>query len=127
MLHRTGPGGVTLTLRGRGVLVPYWAVADPLAAVVGAMTFARPRDWHFSLRNLLVATTVLALSLGLLAWVLKQRFSSGITRKKAVKNLLGSGVGWQLRLRKMGRRQAAQAGRFASTWKVSPRRSTVGH
>jgi hypothetical protein len=62
---------MTLPQPGACVTLPYWAMTDPLAAVVRAMTFARPQQWHFSLCTLLIATTVFAATLGLAVWLSK--------------------------------------------------------
>ncbi len=49
------------------IIVPYWCLIFISAIVAGlAVT---PLHWHFSLRTLLLATTILALALGTFAWL----------------------------------------------------------
>jgi hypothetical protein len=67
-LQRLATRGLTRQLPGAGVLIPYWSVVTPLAAAVCALCFQRPRHWHFSLRTLLIATTLIAVLLGLIVW-----------------------------------------------------------
>jgi hypothetical protein len=70
-LHRAANRGIARTLPGAGVLVPYWSVVTPVAAVVGVLCFKRPQHWHFSLRAMLIATTLVAVVLGLGMWLAK--------------------------------------------------------
>ena len=47
------------------IVIPYWLLAISCACVAPAAW----RDWRFSLRTLLIATTLVALLLGLFAWM----------------------------------------------------------
>jgi hypothetical protein len=49
------------TVRGTGVAVPVWALIPPMAAIA-ALPWIR---WRFSVRTLLIATTLVAVVLGI--------------------------------------------------------------
>jgi hypothetical protein len=54
----------------RSVAVPYWALLLPtVAAVVLSLWSLHETSWRFSLRTLLIATTLVAAVLGLIVWV----------------------------------------------------------
>jgi hypothetical protein len=50
--------------RGRGFAIPYWCILFPAAAAI-TLPWLR---WRFSLRTLLIATTLVAIVLGLIVW-----------------------------------------------------------
>jgi hypothetical protein len=56
-------GAATATLRGSGVIVPYWFLLGLVALVIAALNVRR---WRYSLRTLLIVMTALALWLGLM-------------------------------------------------------------
>jgi hypothetical protein len=60
------PGGVQINPNkaGLSVFVSYWVLV-PMAAVFTAAPWL---PWRFSLRSLLIATTLIAVGLGLVAW-----------------------------------------------------------
>jgi hypothetical protein len=50
------------------IFIPYWFLML-LTTVLGVAPWLRKISWHFSLRTLLIATTILALALGTLVWL----------------------------------------------------------
>ena len=56
-----------VTLAGTGVIVPYWFLVSVFATNAGLLCRARP--WRFSLRDLFVAITLIAVLLGLVALI----------------------------------------------------------
>jgi len=56
-------GAATATLRGSGVIIPYWLL---LGLTVLAAAAIRVRRWRYSLRTLFLVVTLLALLLGLM-------------------------------------------------------------
>ena len=58
-------GAATATLRGSGVIVPYWFLV--VVACVASVLFTLRRPWQFSVRSLLVVVTLVAVVLGLVA------------------------------------------------------------
>ena len=50
-----------------GLTIPYWILVLAIAAL-GLIAGAPWINWHFSLRTLLIATTLVAVVLGLLVW-----------------------------------------------------------
>jgi hypothetical protein len=56
-------GAATATLRGSGVIIPYWLL---LGLTVLAVAALRVRRWRYSLRTLFIVVTLLALLLGLM-------------------------------------------------------------
>jgi hypothetical protein len=53
-------------LFGRAIALPHWAPA--LSSLAIAALFVFKRNWRYSLRTILVATTVVAVVLGLAVW-----------------------------------------------------------
>jgi hypothetical protein len=51
---------------GRSILFPHWAPAIAFASLAAALGFRTP--YQFSLRTLLILTTIVAAILGLVAW-----------------------------------------------------------
>ena len=67
--YRTKPSSwQCYTDGGRSILVPFWVLGLPIAG----MAIAPWRSWsgRFSLRTLLIATTLVAVVLGLAAWTI---------------------------------------------------------
>ena len=56
-------GAATATLRGSGVIIPYWFLVLFATAVGYVLTLRRP--WQFSTGNLLVMVTLVTVVLGL--------------------------------------------------------------
>lgn len=56
-----------IPLAGTGAVLPYW----PLVLITPLLTVAPWIRWRFSLRSLLIATTVVAVVLGFVAWTVK--------------------------------------------------------
>jgi hypothetical protein len=50
---------------------PLWAVAAILAVIVAPVAALHWRSWQFSLRTLLIATTIIALALALTVWAFR--------------------------------------------------------
>ena len=60
--------GLTIRRRGTGLAIPYWSLLLPMAALAAAPWLR----WRFSLRTLLIATTLVAVGLGLIVWAARQ-------------------------------------------------------
>ena|SRR5688572_15265326 len=60
-------GAAVLTLRGSGVLVPFWFLVLVSAILGVALRMKRP--WRYTTRSLLIAFTFVAMLLGLVAWL----------------------------------------------------------
>jgi hypothetical protein len=58
-------GAAVATLRGSGIIVPYWSLV--LAAGFLAIVAALERPWRYTTRSLLIAFTLVAMVLGLAA------------------------------------------------------------
>src|SRR3982751_549666 len=56
--------GLTIRRRGTGLAIPYWSLLLPMAALAG-ITWIR---WRFTLRTLLIATTLVAVVLGAIVY-----------------------------------------------------------
>jgi hypothetical protein len=56
---------VAYVRQGNGIAVPYWALVFPLAVFTSAPWLR----WQFSLRTLLIATTLVAVVLGAIVWL----------------------------------------------------------
>jgi hypothetical protein len=72
-LHRSPSqlwGGIIMRQSDNVVYLPIWFLAV-LSAVLSAVPWVRQRGWSFSLRSLLVATTLIAVMLGLIVWAAK--------------------------------------------------------
>jgi hypothetical protein len=60
-------GDATSTLTGLAIIIPYWFLV--LATGSLAMICQMRRPWRFTLRSLVIATTFLAVVLGMTAWL----------------------------------------------------------
>ena len=59
---------VAYVRQGTGIAVPYWALVFPLAATFTIVPWI-PWSTRFSVRTLLIATTLIAMVLGLIVWL----------------------------------------------------------
>ena len=61
-------GAATASLRGAGPMVPYWFLVV-ISIALSTSTWLQARIQRFSLRTMLIATTLVAVVLGLAAWM----------------------------------------------------------
>jgi hypothetical protein len=63
-------GGSHLKLEESNLYLPYW-LPTVLIAALAAMPWVRQLRWRFSLRTLLIATTLVAVVLGAIVWTVR--------------------------------------------------------
>jgi hypothetical protein len=63
-------GGISTAGWGFEMFIPDWFLLITFVAM-GAAPWIRQRSWQFSLRTLLIATTLIAVVLGLIVWLVK--------------------------------------------------------
>jgi hypothetical protein len=56
--------------QGNGIVMPYWVLVVPLAVLTSAPWFGQIR-WRYSLRTILIATTLVAVVLGLIVYAVR--------------------------------------------------------
>jgi hypothetical protein len=60
----------SLTLSPNQLVIPFWAVAI-LSSILGALPWMHKMKWRFSLRTLLIATTLVAVLLGAVIYAVR--------------------------------------------------------
>jgi hypothetical protein len=61
-------GGFRIDIDNAGIMAPYWFLVS-IFATVGTLAWIHKLKWKFSLRTLLIATTLVAVVLGLIVWL----------------------------------------------------------